>query len=261
MSAPTIEIEKIDPAKATDYLEHNLRNRNLRKRAVELYAEDMREGRWKLNNQAIAFNIAGDLIDGQHRLAAVVESGTPVQMMVMRGLPNETMDVLDTGIRRTTADTIGLMGYSNRAVLASIARLHILYTEQNTDLRAQVSTPRQIAWIDDHAEAANEAAARATSWKQITKPSVLGTAFMLFAEKDHGEAMAFFTAMVEMNMRGVGDPRAALMRRLSGLRADRTRIDQWRELMLFIRTWNAVRAGEKLERVQVDLRPVWREVL
>jgi hypothetical protein len=60
----------------------------------------MLAGEYLLTHQPIAFDALGRLIDGQHRLAAVVQSGVTVQMWVITGADPETFGVVDTGLAR-----------------------------------------------------------------------------------------------------------------------------------------------------------------
>jgi hypothetical protein len=64
---------------------------------VRSLAEAMRRGDWIVTHQGIAFDIHGVLVDGQHRLAAVVEAEVPVEMTVFTDVEPDTFDVLDTG--------------------------------------------------------------------------------------------------------------------------------------------------------------------
>jgi hypothetical protein len=52
----------------------------LSKRTVRDFAEAMRRGDWRLTHQGIAFDASGALVDGQHRLAAIVEADVPVEI-------------------------------------------------------------------------------------------------------------------------------------------------------------------------------------
>jgi len=73
---------------AAAYLEKNLeRNRPLSASTVARYAAEMQHGHWMLTHQGIAFDDAGHLIDGQHRLHAIVKSGVGVDMAVTRDVP------------------------------------------------------------------------------------------------------------------------------------------------------------------------------
>lgn len=87
MAMITID-EVITPAIAKEYLKLNkANNRKMSIKVVEGYAQDMKSGRWELTHQGIAFNEKGELIDGQHRLSAIVMANVPVVMNVTRGVP------------------------------------------------------------------------------------------------------------------------------------------------------------------------------
>lgn len=109
MSMTTID-EVITPAIAREYLKKNTdRNRKLSKKVVENYAATMREGNWYATHQGIAFNAKGELIDGQHRLKAIIEANVPVVMNVTRGVESENgFFAVDIGRKRTMADTINM---------------------------------------------------------------------------------------------------------------------------------------------------------
>lgn len=96
------KLMEITPDVAKKFLTRNTRNRDLRERLVESYANDMRNGNWLVNHQGIAFNENGDLIDGQHRLHAVVKSGVTVWMFVVKGLS----DTVQNGVLLSTMDTV-----------------------------------------------------------------------------------------------------------------------------------------------------------
>ena len=109
-------------------------NRNLRESTVKSYEIDMRSGNWVATHQGIAFNDLGDLIDGQHRLTAIVRAGVTVRMLVTRGLPAETgstktMDAVDVGAVRSVRDHLKLQhGFRNpfRDVAAATAIVQLV---------------------------------------------------------------------------------------------------------------------------------------
>lgn len=115
--------ERITPAQAQKYLEHNTINRNLRMRHVEKLASDIAEGRWLMNGASIVFNGDGTLIDGQHRLSAIVKSGVSVDVLVVRGVSKSAMATVDANISRSAADVAKLRGYTNSNNLIAAARL------------------------------------------------------------------------------------------------------------------------------------------
>lgn len=105
------EIAIVTPELARQWLEHNADfQRQLRPGIVGRYARDMANGEWNLTHQGIAFDTRGRLIDGQHRLAAVIKSQVDVKMMVVRDVPAGAFDHVDLGFARTTADVLKAQG-------------------------------------------------------------------------------------------------------------------------------------------------------
>lgn len=100
-------IETINPQKATEYLGLNIeRNRRVRQTLVDALARDMRTGAFVATHQGIAFDTNGKLIDGQHRLHAIVASGKTVNMMVTRGVPASAIGKIDIGATRSISDAM-----------------------------------------------------------------------------------------------------------------------------------------------------------
>lgn len=123
-------IVDVTPDKAREILtKQNTRNRSIRQTQVKKLATDILEGRWKLTSQAISIDIDGVLIDGQHRLAAVVQAGKTVQMLFATDCEPDTFDVIDTGLGRTAADVVGLAGGKRASIIAAGIKTTTLYKE------------------------------------------------------------------------------------------------------------------------------------
>lgn len=110
----TLQIEKITPALAASYLERNKNNRNIRPGVVDAYAREMKSGNWVVQHQGIAFNENGDLVDGQHRLHAIIKANIPVLISVTRGLPVDCVGGIDQGAKRKFEDVLK-MQYAEEA--------------------------------------------------------------------------------------------------------------------------------------------------
>ena len=87
--------EIVSPDIAAHYLRSNIINRRLRPKTVKRYEEEMRQNSWTLTSDAIAFDEDGNLIQGQHRLHAVVKSGLAQPFWVARNMPSESKQNLD----------------------------------------------------------------------------------------------------------------------------------------------------------------------
>lgn len=81
-----ITIETIDPGQAALYLSNNAKHRPIKDKKVAEYMSEMRDGKWRLNGKTICFDSTGRLLNGQHRLSAVIRSGVSLTTVVVRGL-------------------------------------------------------------------------------------------------------------------------------------------------------------------------------
>lgn len=105
-SKPTAQYENITPKKAEHYLNKNTCNRALREGVVERYAADMKAGKWTECAAPIVFYDDGSIADGQHRLYAIIESGTSQNFFVRHGFPKTASLNIDTGAHRTFIDNV-----------------------------------------------------------------------------------------------------------------------------------------------------------
>lgn len=98
----------VTPDLALQFLENNHGNRRLRPHLVEFIASAIRRGEYKLTHQGIAFDSNGRLLDGQHRLHAIIAAGIAVPMMVTENVESDAFSVMDQGERRSMADLAGI---------------------------------------------------------------------------------------------------------------------------------------------------------
>lgn len=99
-------METLDAAIATQMLEKNTDNRNVVLKRVALYMDDMVNGFWLPTHQGIAIDETGNILDGQHRLRALVEAdrirpGVTIQMLVSRQVSRDTFPLVDQGLPRS----------------------------------------------------------------------------------------------------------------------------------------------------------------
>ena len=108
------ELITITPKMAEEFLAKNMkRNRPVMKSTVNAYARTMKAGGWNTTHQGIAFNDKGELIDGQHRLHAIIAANVPITMNVtydVHQIPGEAFTI-DMGRKRT---------YGNIAVMSGM---------------------------------------------------------------------------------------------------------------------------------------------
>ena len=154
-SHANMEIIEVTPQIAQTWLEnYNVDNRRLKKHIVDKYAYALAAGQWIVNGDAIRFDVDNRLIDGQHRLEAVVKSGVSLeQQLVIRNLPVRAFDTIDDGAMRTASDVIQRLGVKNSTRAAAIAK-NMIVIDQGYAVHNQVQ--RRLISKTDIAEFCSE---------------------------------------------------------------------------------------------------------
>lgn len=102
------QFQMVTPEMAKGFLTKNTDNRNKRGWWVSGLANMIKRGEWIPTHQGVAFSKSGKLLDGQHRLEAIIEANISVQMLVVTNVRDDAYKVLDNGIKRTMADLTGM---------------------------------------------------------------------------------------------------------------------------------------------------------
>lgn len=141
--------EMIGPVEAQRYLDMSRGNRSLRRQHIAWLAREMQQDRWRLTHQTVAISCSGRLLDGHHRLSAIVKAQVVVPLLVMAGLPDETWDAIDCGAVRTAADRLEFIEGAPAGVNRRAATLA---TQLTYDGRKQKPTNAELeAAFADHA--------------------------------------------------------------------------------------------------------------
>lgn len=102
-------VADIGPVQAQQILDtSNHGNRRLRPAAVEKYAMTMKRGDWKLTPEPLVISNTGRLLNGQHRLSAVVAAKTTCQFFIVDGVDDDVFPSIDRGVSRTASDALSL---------------------------------------------------------------------------------------------------------------------------------------------------------
>lgn len=140
----------VTPEMAAEMLRHNVLNRRLNKTRVQTLISAIKNGTWTESPQPICFDKDGNLIDGQHRLEAIVRAEVPVIMTIATNVPSDA--VIDKGLERDTASSLYMRGIidkavANREVLAIVNRYYSIVTVTNGSL---VSDDEKGEFINRH---------------------------------------------------------------------------------------------------------------
>lgn len=266
-------VEQIGPAKAKRYLATMARNRRKRGRLRERFKNSMAAGHWKLTGEAIKFNTKGELIDGQHRLEAIIESGQTVEILVCRNVPDDAFMELDTGGSRTPGDILTVAGHEYTSGIASAIRhLTSLY-----EIEAGTMAPSSLAkkrvepqilleYAEEHREELIDAVKKVKSKEARVvcgPPALFSALFFIFAEYNSKGAEEFFDGLVNgvQFEYGTQDPVYQLRRVLLDLRTSKhKRRPNHYKAALTIKAWNAFQARNPVASLRYSENEGWPEI-
>lgn len=252
------KVETISPEMARDWLRGNTLNRRINPGVVARYAEAMSRGRWDLNGESVKLSSTGQLIDGQHRLSAVMRSGVHVPMVVVRGLPASAQDTIDIGNRRTVGSSLALRGVRQSNIVAAMINKVRTYEARGTFRHmggAYYPTPAEaIAAYEAEESLLEEGAQHAMRWNKYfrTETGVVGAMFVLIGRADLPAAREFFDSMTHGSSMDSKDSRLVLRNLLlaDAVRAPFSRMSPVRRAALTVLGWNSWYEKRPVSRIQ-----------
>lgn len=121
-----IERVHVTPDMAKEWLARTPeRQRRVMDANVRKYADEMRADRWQ-SNMVAPIELAvgtGWVLNGRHRLTAVVDTGRAQWFLVAHNADPDTFDAIDAIAPRTPANVLEADGYKNAKALEAVARL------------------------------------------------------------------------------------------------------------------------------------------
>lgn len=209
MNLDNLTREVITPEVAKTYLGMNEGNRKLRKTVVLAYAADMKSGNWNDSPDImnpIMISREGRLLDGQHRLAAVVNSGVSVVMYVAHDCDDAVFKYLDAGLKRSAGDQLGcvdanlISGIGKRAYCIERGDVPLVSSLGGIVLNSEhgsvtVTRAQTIKYCEEHLEALTSIAQTARAIKKAIgtgTPSTYGTFLWLIEWLERDELLAEF---------------------------------------------------------------------
>jgi len=255
-SKPANRIRRVlvTPAMAEKFLARNGHNRRVQDSTVRRYASEMRNGRWIFTGEGIRFDTNGNLIDGQHRLHAVILSGVPTEFLVIEGLDPEAFRGIDKGAKRMVAHDLHVAGEKNPNNLAA-AIAHLRRFERG-DLWTCTAVERFVSSGEAFETLARYPGIRASvafaeRAKNVIPQSMAGFLHFVFSRHDRAIADRFFAALGDGVELGRTDPIYHLREQLLRAKADPARTMDWRHRMaLAIKAWNLCATGRGIKKLQ-----------
>lgn len=250
------EVKTITPALAEVMLQSNQSNRRLRPRKLDQMVRDIKGGRWAFNGEPIIVARTGELNDGQHRLQAIIEAGSPLQLLVVFGVERETRTTLDQGANRSPGDYLHMDGVANSMTLAAITRYVLAYEQSDktnlgryTHITAAEILPRAESDRTLHTSTkfAKEYEYR---MRKFARSTVVGFCHNILLREDVNDGVSFMEMLCTGENLQRGDAAFTARERLVGLET-RSVTSQ---IEIIFRAWNAYRERRPITKIPVHGR-------
>lgn len=205
------EIVSLTPELATSLLEHNKLNRPLNDQHVQRIARQILDGKWKFNGDTIKVADTGDVLDGQHRLWAVIEAKKPVETILVHGIQRDAFATIDTLRKpRSGADVLALNGASRHRNFAAAALQWLIRWQRNCleDYKAPHNRIENsdIELSFTHNPGIIRAVERAAGLRSLANPSIMGFFYYALTNRNAELAERMMVTLESPAGVGVEDP-------------------------------------------------------
>ena len=250
------QIRSVGPNTANVWLKNNGKNRNVNQSYVARYAQMMEDGDWVLSPDAIAFDKMGNLLNGQHRLLAIVKSGTSQKFYVAKGLDSKSFDRMDTGRPRSAGQILDMAGFDNYSRLAAVIVLLTAFERQIVSTTFEgyrySSVPSEVLqYAKQHGELLEDSVRVSDkayrSGAKLTRPSTLGFIHYAMRHRDESKAWEFIYGLsTGLGVNDTEDARYRLRDRLIRENSGPGKIDRKLEVALVTKAANKFFDGEEV---------------
>lgn len=250
----TTVTEMITPQKAAEYLTKNLCNRKKNENTVNYYAKQMANGEWMLTSQGISIDNEGFLLDGQHRMFAIIKANVVIPMRVTRGEPHSNFLAYDTGKSRSASDVLSIGQVANANNVSAIVRKYLSLLNGHTakgNGNTKISNQYIYNTYGEHKELFSEIARLSNAYRNrmniITGSSIGGSIVYLILScgYDKQYVIDFFDKLYDM---GDGTPQTTMLRstliRNMALKTKSYSLTVKEQLL--IKTWNHYVSGRSV---------------
>jgi hypothetical protein len=262
----TFSTEYVTPASARAMLDANTGNRAIRRAVVAQMARAILAGEWRITHQGIAIAPCGRLLDGQHRLNAIVEAGIPVLMAVARNVPADSFAVIDGGgVSAGKRQLRDIMAADPRVLdpCVYVARLHMQVRHGGYVSADLAREPYHI--VGPHVQALVDAAGKSVRGRSAAP---IKAAAALRIMQGHGKyVIPQYTALVSLDYAAMSSATQALFRQLTDGIQHEKKSGSAEQSSRAARAWIAFDPSKAaVTRIQIkeisghlsEMRAVWR---
>jgi hypothetical protein len=260
------EIKEITPEYAKELLSMNHSNRRIKERVVNLYAKEMIKGEWKLTGESIKVSNKKRLLDGQHRLLAIMKANVSVKMLIIFGLEDDIFNVLDTGSNRNATDVISIRGINNNAgLVGSVCRFVInfnkgIYSSKENTPDTKVTNKDILNFLNENEniiDMSNQLKKDCSKFKLLPLSMLCGMYFVL-QKINTLDCDLFFNSFISGLDLKEESPIRIFRERLIRDQINKTRLTYKEKVILFIYAWNNFRKGKSIKglRIESSYKPI-----
>ena len=259
-STMTARIVLVSPEVALEWLKRNDANRPFTRGTARALAAEMERGYWQENGESIVFDTFGVLVDGQHRLQAVLNSGYEYLVPVVTGVQAAARPTVDTGVKRSAANNLQMADEPYASLLAATLLLWRGYQAKNVRQMThpasvapedRVSIPRILEYLEEWPglrEAARESFALRPAGPGRSLVPSSEAAMIWFAIVQSGasreRANEFLGSVLTGYDLAANSPIIGLRRRLIDQLAPGQRMDKRERIALVLKTWQLWSTGK-----------------
>ena len=255
-SVQAATIMLITPSIATAWLTMNRKNREISKTNLAKISRDLNDGHFLFTGESVKISEEGCLLDGQHRLTAIVNTRISAKMVVITGVQEVAQAVMDSGKPRTLPGVLQISGEAQASNLSSVLS-GIQTWERGIRLQdnATVATiSSSLAFLD-----ANPIVREITRQSATLAPKVPGLTIkqigQLIWALDHkldapADRKDFFAKLVSGAGLPEGDPILALRNFLANDKASYKSVTAYYRMAVTVKAWNAYRQSEQIRSLR-----------
>lgn len=238
MSNVKMSIETITPVKAVQIMKKNSLNRNINEKRVNRLVKSIKSGQWKLNYQPIIISKDGNLINGQHRVQAVIVSKMPIEALVIHNAPDDIKPTLDIGAARNLGNHLQMAGYKG-SVFAMASAIVICLSFQKGSYNksgAQTTPEEMLDYLKSNKRILKSADifthTDKSEFRNLLPQSISVAMHYLFCEIDRDKAETFFHGLVQGTELGKTSPILRARTELISMRKESKRSELTRAMAL-----------------------------
>jgi hypothetical protein len=243
--------ETITPDRAREYLATVDQQRRVTKSHVARLARSMSAGHWRMTGEPIQFDKQGHLINGQHRLHAIIQSGVTLPVLVLRGLDHSVYEVMDQGRPRSRSETAATLGIKNASGVSASTQI-LIRLKYGTEVdRVQVDNAEIMEFIKVNRDMVEEAGVQARRYG-VLPASTYGAFLFLAMHASRDRAMEFAELMATGAGLELGHPALTMRNKASAIKHSKNRLEESRTsklLPLLVRAFDAFVDGQSLHKI------------